>query len=169
MSVLSKEDIRALVQRRPPLAEGYLDLEQQLQPCGLDLTLREVALFQTPGQLGVKDRQVSYLAPLTFDAFGHIDLAAGAYLVTCNEIVNLPNDVMGLARPRSTLLRCGACVHTAVWDPGYSGRSQSLLVVYNSGGLRLERNARIVQVIFLRLSTETEEYQGVYQGENVTR
>jgi dUTP pyrophosphatase len=73
---------------------------------------------------------------------------------------------MALAMPRSSLLRCGVTVHTAVWDAGYSGRSQSLMVVYNPRGFRLQRNARIVQLVFFRLTQETEGYQGIYQGEN---
>jgi len=74
---------------------------------------------------------------------------------------------MALARPRSSLLRCGVTVDTAVWDAGYSGRSQSLMVVYNPLGFRLQRNARIVQLVFLRLTRETEGYRGAYQGENI--
>jgi len=65
------------------------------------------------------------------------------------------------------LLRCGVTVNTAVWDAGYSGRSQSLMVVYNPQGFRIQRNARIVQLVFLRLTHETEGYRGVYQRENI--
>ena len=50
---------------------------------------------------------------------------------------------MALGRPRSSLLRCGASLHTAVWDAGYRGRSQSLLVVHHPAGLRLGRDARV--------------------------
>ena len=91
----------------------------------------------------------------------------GAYVITYNEIVHLPNNVMALARPRSSLLRCGVTVGTAVWDAGYSGRSQSLLVVHNTQGFRLQQNARIVQLVFLHLTGETEGYQGAYQEENI--
>ena len=167
--ILSKQDIQRLLQREPPVIEGYVNLEEQVQPNGIDLTLREVAMLQSLGKIAVKNdqRQVSDLAPLVFDGLGFIDLMSGAYIVTFNEIVHLPKDVMALARPRSSLLRCGVTVNTAVWDAGYSGRSQSLMVVYNPQGFRLQRNARIVQLIFLQLTGETEGYQGVYQGENI--
>jgi dUTP pyrophosphatase len=101
-----------------------------------------------------------------FDGLGFIDLVPDAYIITYNEIVHLPKNVMALARPRSSLLRCGVSVDTAVWDAGYSGRSQSLMVVYNPQGFRLQRNARVVQLIFLWLTRETEGYRGAYQGEN---
>ena len=107
------------------------------------------------------------LSPLDFDDQGFLTLAPGSYIVTYNEIVHLPADVMALGRPRSSLLRSGVAVHNAVWDAGYHGRSQSLLVVYNPQGFRLQKNARIVQLVFLRLSEPTRGYQGTYQGENV--
>jgi len=169
-AVLSQQDIHRLLQQEPPLIEGYLDLKAQVQPNGFDLTLREVALLQTPGQIATSDRQrlVSALSPLVFDGLGFIDLMPGAYTITYNEIVHLPNNVMALARPRSSLLRCGVTVNTAVWDAGYSGRSQSLMVVYHPQGFRLQKNARVVQLVFFQLTGETAGYQGTYQGENIT-
>ena len=169
MAILSKQDIYHLLQQQPPLIEGYINLEEQVQPNGIDLTLREVALLQSSGKIAVSDSQrlVSDLAPLVFDGLGFIDLVPGAYIITYNEIVHLPKNVMALARPRSSLLRCGVTVNTAVWDAGYSGRSQSLMVVYNPQGFRLQRNARLVQLVFMRLTQKTEGYRGAYQRENI--
>jgi len=168
-AILSKADIHQLLKQKPPLIEGWIDLEEQVQPNGVDLTLREVALPQSPGKIAVADSQrlVSDLAPLAFDGLGFIDLMPGAYIITYNEIVHLPKNIMALATPRSSLLRCGVTINTAVWDAGYSGRSQSLMVVYNPQGFRLQKNARIVQLVFLQLTQETEGYQGTYQGENI--
>ena len=168
-AILSKQDIYQLLQQDPPLVEGYINLEEQVQPNGIDLTLREVALLQSAGKIAIESSQrlVSDLAPLVFDGLGFMDLMPGVYVITYNEIIHLPNNVMALATPRSSLLRCGVTVNTAVWDAGYSGRSQSLMVVYNLQGFRLQRNARIVQLIFLQLTQETEGYHGAYQGENI--
>ena len=109
-------------------------------------------------------RALEQTPPLIED---YLDLAPGPYVITFNEVVHLPNNVMALARPRSSLLRCGVTVENAVWDAGYSGRSQALLVVHNPAGFRLERNARVAQLVFFYLSSTTEGYQGVYQGENL--
>jgi dUTP pyrophosphatase len=167
--ILSRPDIYRLLNQQPPLVEGHINLSEQMQPNGIDLTLREVALLQSQGKMTASDDQrlVSALAPLVFDGLGFIDLIPGAYVVTYNEIVNLPRDIMALGRPRSSLIRSGVTIEMGVWDAGYSGRSQSLMVVYNPQGIRLQRNARIVQLVFLRLTQETEGYQGVYQGENL--
>jgi dUTP pyrophosphatase len=168
-AVLSRQAIQRLLKKKPPLIEGCVDIEKQLQPNGVDLTLRDIALLQSPGQIAVENSQrlVSDLAPLVFDGMGFIDLVPSAYIITYNEVVHLPDNIMALGRPRSSLLRCGVTIGTAVWDAGYSGRSQSLMVVYNPRGFRLQQNARVAQLIFMRLSQKTKGYQGAYQGENI--
>jgi dUTP pyrophosphatase len=168
-AVLAKSDISRLMQGAPPLIEGCLDAETQLQPNGIDITVRDIARLQSPGTIAVDNagRSLSVLAPLSFDGQGFIDLAPESYVITYNEIVHLPNNVMALARPRSSLLRCGVTIGTAVWDAGYSGRSQSLLVVHNSRGFRLQKNSRVAQLVFFGLTGDTEGYHGMYQGENL--
>ena len=167
--ILSRQDIHKLLKEDSPLVEDYIDLDSQVQPNGFDLTLRELAIPQTPGRIATDNSQriVSDLSPLVFDGLGAIDLIPGAYIITYNEIVHLPKNIMALARPRSSLLRCGVSVETAVWDAGYSGRSQSLLTVYNPRGFRVEKNSRVVQLVFFTLTEETEGYTGSYQGENI--
>lgn len=168
--VLSREDILKMLEGSPPLVQNLCDIQQQVQPNGIDLTLKEIALLDSPGSLGTgtEGRALSNTSPLIFDGLDRVDLLPGCYLVTYNEVINLPKNIMALARPRSSLLRCGVSIHNAVWDAGYSGRSQSLMVVYNPQGFRLYRNARIVQMIFFLLSREVAQgYQGRFQGENI--
>lgn len=169
MSVLSGNDIRRLLKREPPLIEGWLNLDEQVQANGFDLTLREATEIKSAGTIAQTNNQrvLSDLSPLSFNASGFLDLATGVYLVTYNEIVHLPKNIMALGRPRSSLLRCGVNVGTAVWDAGYEGRSQSLLVVHNPQGFRVQQNARITQLVFMELTGESEGYNGVYQGENI--
>ncbi|GBD11895.1 Deoxycytidine triphosphate deaminase [bacterium HR23] len=169
-AVLERSAIRELLLATPPLVEGWIDLSAQLQPHGFDLTLRDVASFAGPGRVGPgREREVAPTRPLPFEEDGGLTLAPGAYLLTFNEVVRLPLDLMALAWPRSTLLRCGVSVHNAVWDAGYHGRSQALLVVHNPAGFRVVRNAPLVQMVFLRLGRPVAQgYAGRYQGENLT-
>ena len=168
-TVLSKEDILTLIRQKPPLIEDYINLEEQLQPNGFDLTLKEVSLILSRGTIGVSNDQriVAETKPLDFDKEDFLDLLPGVYAITFNEIVNLPKNIMALGAPRSSLLRCGVTVHNAVWDAGYSGRSRALMVVFNSAGFRIQRNARVDQLVFFILENETEGYSGIYQGENI--
>ena len=170
---LNRDAIAALLSRQPPLLEQCPDLHSQLQPNGIDVTVRAVASYPAetdPGAIGLSDtdRVLPKSTELTFGDDGWLTLSPGHYLVTFNEVVNLPRGLMALGRPRSSLLRMGVSLHTAVWDAGYSGRSQALLVVHHAAGFRLERNARIAQLVFLTLSAPDQRgYDGRYQHENL--
>jgi dUTP pyrophosphatase len=155
---------------------GAPDAGLQRQPAGFDLTAAQISRFTGPAALGF-DNQLRELPP--YEELPWIPSAAesgaalpesvwlerGAYLVTYNELVSVPSDCAGLVLPRSSLMRCGAILHSALWDPGYSGRGQGLLTVFNE--LRLYRNARIGQFVLIALESAADElYSGRYQGEN---
>jgi len=168
MAIIAGKELGETLDRG--VVREMIDPQVQVQICGVDLTLRSVERFVTPGAIDYdnKERQVSNTEEIAFDDAGWISLEAGCYLVTFNETVSIPKALTALARPRSSLLRSGATVETALWDPGYQGRSQSLLVVFNPRGLRLKRNARLIQLAFYRLSAVAEKgYEGAYQNENL--
>ena len=167
--VLPRQVIRALLESDPPLLSGLPDPETQLQPCGVDLTVAAVARMKGMGQLGASDdaRTLPAYEDLSFNDGGWLHLDPGCYLVTLNETIHLPAHLVALGWPRSSLLRCGVTVGTAVWDPGYHGRSQCLLMVHNAAGFRLGHRSRILQLVFFPLAAPSEApYQGRYQGEN---
>jgi dUTP pyrophosphatase len=65
-------------------------------------------------------------------------------------------------------MRMGATVISALWDPGYEGRGEGLLIVENPHGIVLEKNARVVQLIFIRLESKpTSKYRGAYMLEGL--
>lgn len=168
--VLGRAELERRIMSERPLVSGWLDLATQLQPNGFDLTLQEIGRLAGAGAIGVDnaDRVLPDVQPLAFNGDGFVTLAPGPYQIVYNEIVDLPNDLMALGRPRSSLCRCGVSIHTAVWDAGYRGRSTSLLVVDNPAGFRLQRDARVVQLVFFGLAETVQRgYQGIYQGENV--
>lgn len=167
---LDRNSIGHLIEGTPPLLEHFLSLEAQLQPNGFDMTVRDVARLATPGAISVEDssRVLSETEPMGFGPDGWLQLEPGPFLVTFNEVVNLPLNIMALGRPRSSLLRSGVSIHTAVWDAGYSGRSQALLVVYHPDGYRVQRDARLMQLVFLQMETAASRgYQGRFQSENI--
>jgi len=169
--VLSREQLHALiVDAERPLLRETIDIENQIQPNGVDLTLREVHRHVGGGVVGLSsdDRVLPELELLPFDSEGWLTLTPGSYHILYNEIVDIPETLMALGRPRSSLNRCGVTIHTAVWDAGYEGRSTSMLVVSNPAGFRVQRDARVMQLIFLGMSEATAEgYRGRYQLENL--
>ncbi len=165
--ILDRASLQQMLDGSPPLVEGMPDPDAQLQPNGIDLTVRSVAWLASPGQMGAtdEDRVLAKADDLQFETDGYLFLASGPYLVTYNEVLHLPLDVVALTWPRSSLLRSGVTVHTGVGDAGYEGRYQTLLSVLNPRGFRLARNARLVQVVFCRLAQPVSQgYRGIYQG-----
>ena len=169
---LDRASIQELIENPPtgqaPLVEELLSLAEQLQPTGLDFSLQRVDRITSAGKLGraSDDRILPNYVPLDFDGDGWLFLEYGSYMATFNEIVNIPLDLVALALPRSSLMRSGVSMHTAVWDAGYRGRSQALLSVQNPAGFHLQRGARLMQMIFFRLARPVEQgYQGRYQDE----
>lgn len=166
--VLSREAIERLLGGSPPLLEGMPDPAEQIQPNGVDITIESVSRYRGPGRLARTNagRVLPETQELPFDDDGSLWLPEGAYQVRFNETVHLPTWLMAYARPRSSLLRSGVALHTAVWDAGYSGRGISLMVVYHPAGFTLERDARICQLVFHPLTAATNQgYQGAYQHE----
>ena len=165
--MLSREELRAALAGERPLVEG-IDPAAQLQPNGIDLRVDRVQRLTSPGLLGAAPnlREPAAREDVAPDADGWWVLHQGSYVIGYAETVNLPTDVMAFARPRSSLLRSGVAIHTAVWDAGYSGRGEGLLSVLNPKGYRLQRGAAVLQLVFLRLGAPTAEgYRGRYQGE----
>ena len=144
--------------------------ESQFQPCGVDLTLKEVHEFADAGKIDFdnKERKLSATRKIEFSpGADEVKLEKGCYKIIYNEYVEIPDHSAALAFTRSSLLRCGASVECAVWDPGYHGRSESLLVVHNQHGIVLKKNAKMIQLIFVKLEEKAQElYQGQYKGEN---
>lgn len=171
LGVLSYQQIAGLISSDNPLVTDYVDLTEQIQTNGFDMTLQAIARLDGTGVIGTSNEQRSLpnTSELPFDRDGFVSLTPGPYLVTLNEVVRLPNNLMALGKPRSSLLRSGVAIHNAVWDAGYHGRSQALMLVYNPSGFRLAKHARILQLVFITLdSTSINPYDGEYQGEHLS-
>ncbi len=166
-SVLSGREIRELI-LRGELIRGAIDLDVQVTPNGFDLSLKDIYMFTGAGRVDFSNvnRKISEVRRVEARD-GVYFLDPGAYKVVFNEVISLPKDMVAFGAPRSSLLRCGVMVACAVFDAGYYGRSEALMVVGNPYGFTVEQGARIVQLTFIRIGEETEGYRGQYLGENL--
>jgi len=165
--VLSHEEILDLIVREK-LVEDFIDLKTQLQPASFDLTLAAVSAIEGEGVLDFDNskRVLSKTSEIGFDEKNFVSLKPGEYRVRFNETVRLPAGLAAISTTRSSLARCGAFVHVGWWDPGYHGKGEGLLSVGKK--ISLEKNARIAQMVFLRLNSEARElYAGIHHKENL--
>jgi len=164
--IISGDLLLSYLSSEPPLVEG-ID-KDQIQPNGVDISIENVFEFDESGSIGVGERKLADVTEIKPDTDGWWHLKQSSYRVRLKEVVHLPLGVVGIARPRSTLTRNGASVQTALWDSGYEGKSEVLLTVYNRYGLRIQKGARIMQMIFLLCQGEVNKgYSGKYQRENI--
>ena len=167
--MLNKLEIKQLIEQEK-LIENYINLDKQLTPNGFDLTVEKISEFESAGALDFsnnerilpqgKEVQPQKLKPA--DKYGWWHLKKGAYKVKTNEVINMPNKLVGLAFTRTSVLRMGAFTQNGAWDAGFKGKSEFILVVENNYGVKIKENARIIQLLFLRVE-ETEEYNGIYK------
>ncbi len=154
MVVLRPEDIITIFN---------VDLDR-VDCAGLRLTLHSVYEYGGSGFLGLDVRELPSYREISCDPY--CELGPGTYFIRYNEYVKIPNGYMGLAIPRSSLIRMGATIYTAVWDPGYEGRGAGMLVVFNPYGIRLEKGVQVAQLVLFKMSGETKHYyRGVFKGE----
>lgn len=138
----------------------------QIQPNGVDLTLDAIFEPIGRGRIGQEGKTIADRRELTPDSSNgseyHLD--TGGYIVRYGEQVSIPTDHIGFIYPRSSLMRNGTMVNTAVWDAGYEGRGEGLLEVNQP--ITLESGARIAQLV-LADADHDATYDGAYQQENL--
>ncbi len=90
-------------------------------------------------------------------------------LMTTDEYIELPNDVMAFVNLRSTYARLGLSIPPTIVDAGFKGQL-TIEVVGSEFPIKLESGERFLHLIFARTLTPVEKpYNGKYQKqENVT-
>jgi len=135
----------------------------QVQPNGVDLTISEIYKFKDRGFLLKDRRKLPDYEVLLGDIW---ELQPGSYIVRYKELIVIPENAVGIVLPRSSLMRMGVTLYTAVWDSGYEGRGISLLNVLNPYGIVLAKGSRISQIIFIE-AKKWKKYEGIFKGEGL--
>ena len=165
--LLTDKEIRSYV-AKGLLVTGMIDADVQIQQCGVDLTVAKVFSLEGEGVLDFSNerRRLPKYAEVHTDG-DHWLLQPAVYHIAFNEKIILPKNIAGLLLPRSSALVCGIVQHTAVWDPGYEGRS--FFHAEASRPVKIFKNARLGQMIFVKLDDDTAGYSGTYKGEDLLK
>lgn len=147
------------------IIKDYIDSKLQTQIAGFDLTIRDIMKLSNGGEIDFDNSSRKIPDHETIEPINNKwKLKPGGYLVRYNETVKVPLDAVGILLPRSSLMRTGGTLCSAVWDPGYEGRGIGLMITYAE--IIFHKNARIAQIIFIKTQKETEKgYNCKYQNE----
>lgn len=150
----------------------YADDDYEVNPSGVDITLGNVERFGEERRLvmmrdgKIERPSVSESHRGRHDKETVWDLDGGYYWVNYTETISIPEGHVGFVYPRSTLMRNGVMLFTAVWDAGYEGKGGGGMLV--NGGLTIEKGTRIGQLVLAESEDTDIRYDGQYQGEGIS-
>lgn len=85
------------------------------------------------------------------------------YILEVDRKIKISEDCAQLYRPRSTLLRSGVALYTAVGDAGYNGHLAFLCINHSSRPFFMECGVRFAQLIDFKVDGCTLSYDGDFQ------
>ncbi len=165
--------------KKKNLVENLADRElNNPEGAGFDLRLGKVFKLQGNSFLGIDERKTPDVKLIAeFDPSASSGQAqkksklvikpGEIYLTETYEKFNMPLDLVGILKPRTTLQRSGIIARMAIVDPGYSGTVHPLL--YNAGPatVTIEMGARYIFCMFMEIKGKGSQYRGQWQGGRV--
>lgn len=141
MTVLSDRTILELLDAGE-LSVEPLDVETQVQPASIDLTIAEEV---TP--LSQREPPEADEGEIVFDPWS-------SYLCSTREYIDLPRDVCAFVKGRSSIGRLAIQVHTAGFgDPGWHGQLTLEVVNFSDRRHTFEVGDRFCQIVLLPLDS----------------
>ena len=156
------------------LRKQYPNLdEEQYQPAGIDLKLGKIEVFKADknfygiidGNKIIPDYEELKMNALSVN--GELKNVYSLrpnipYIATTKEKIKIDKNSLQFYKPRSTLLRCGANVMTAVGDSGFNGHLSFLVVNFLPMDFVITKGERFAQLVDMRVEGTLNEYDGDY-------
>lgn len=158
--------------------------EKDYQPSGLDLRLGKVFVLDSDenysyGLYGGNKRIPNHVEKKE-DYLKMLDLPHDkeevytgwfldpnkAYICQVQEQIKIGENNAQFYLPRSTLLRAGINVYTALGDLGYNGHLSFLVINHGTKPFFIEKGERFAQLVDFGVRGGSESYDGDYQEEH---
>ena len=169
--MIGTKELLKLVKEKK-LVENLSERElENPEGAGFDLRAGEIfRIKEGESFLGATERFTQDLESIAkYGNEKEITLKPGEYiLVKTMEKVNLPEDIVAIFRPRSTLQRSGIGLFTATANPGYRGELTFGMCNLGKSNFRLEMGARFVHILFFSTTENVSAYRGQWQGGRVS-
>lgn len=140
-------------------------VEQGLQQQGVDIRIKKVNKLSGSG---VIPKEGKTLLPVYEEIQVSVNdswyLQPGYYEVEFEEGCDVPNNATLHFKTRSSLVRCGALVHSGQFDAGFKTNNMgAFLQVLNP--ISIQKGARIAQAIVFTSNEVSNLYDGQWQGD----
>lgn len=138
---------------------------------GIDLSVKKIERIYRGGQV-LKEKTVidpqnyqEVFATKNPEGRTTWKLSSGVYAITFNERVTIPSTHTGFILHRSSIMRMGSMLISAIWDPGFTTGDENMgTTLFVHVPIEIEKDARIAQ--FYMISNEYVDvlYNGQFQG-----
>jgi len=139
---------------------------------GFDLRIGELYKISGRGFLGIKEREtpeMELVAKYEDDKIIKVNLEPRIYYALKTiETVNMPEDLLAIMTPRSTLFRSGVYIFGGQTPPGYKGGLVMGIYNFRDIPFELEMGSRVVHIMFFQVEGESNLYRGQWQGGRIT-
>ena len=149
MSVLSSKEIIERSNVYNPLIFKFN--EDNVSPASYDMTLAHDYILDGNDTADIMDESIT-VKPGEF------------LLMSTNETVSIPADLIGIVKGKSSLARLGLMVECAGFvDPGFTGQITLEVKNLSNQPIKLTAGMKICQIVFMEMKTEPEK---LYSTEN---
>ncbi|MDO8436033.1 MAG: hypothetical protein Q7S82_01435 [bacterium] len=139
---------------------------------GFDIRIGELYKVKGKGFLGVEERETPGMELIAKYEEGKIQKVALSprtyYALKTIETLNMPDDLLAITTPRSTLFRSGVYIFGGQTPPGYKGGLVMGIYNFRDEAFDLEMGARVLHIMFFQVEGESNLYRGQWQGGRVT-
>ena len=169
---LGIEELHKLVKENR-LVENLSQRElENPEGAGFDLRIGELYEISGQGFLGVTERETPEMTSIAKYEEGKtlevILQPSIYYVVKTVESVNMPEDLLAIMTPRSTLFRSGVFMFGGQVPPGYCGELNMGIYNFRQEEFRLEMGARVAHIMFSEVKGKGNMYRGQWQGGRTT-
>ncbi|MFH1401584.1 MAG: hypothetical protein ABIG40_01320 [Parcubacteria group bacterium] len=168
---LGAKELLQLVKEKK-LMEGLCQRELEApEGAGFDIRIGELYKLKGEGFMGIKEREtpeVKLVAKYQEGKVAKVILEPNVYyLMKTIEKVNMPQDLLAISTPRSTLFRSGIYIFGGQVPPGYCGELSMGIYNFRKEPFLLEMGARVLHIMFSEIKGESNLYRGQWQGGRV--
>ncbi|MDP1538682.1 MAG: hypothetical protein Q8M00_01485 [bacterium] len=140
---------------------------------GFDLRIGELYEVSGKGFLGIEERETPEIKSVAKfnkkEGKKKVSLKPKTYyLMKTIERLNLPENLLALFTPRSTLYRSGVFIFGGQTAPGYQGELTTGIYNFRNEKFEVEMGARVMHIMFFEVKGKTNLYRGQWQGGRVT-
>jgi len=170
--ILGVKKLLELVKKKK-LVENLSERElKNPEGAGFDIRIGELYEVKGKGFLGVEEREtpeIKLVAKYKKDKSQKVTLLPRTYyLMKTIEKLSMPDNLLALFTPRSTLYRSGVYIFGGQTAPGYKGELTTGIYNFRDKGFKLEMGSRVIHIMFFEVKGKSNLYRGQWQGGRVT-